>query len=148
MGFGAGITQTIFFVAAVLLATATVVMTYSALQDVTADLQAHADVVGQRLRSDIRVINDPAHVVTSPLTLLVKNVGVQPLHPELWNVVLDGVVRTSVTVDVLSSSDDTTVGEAQVAQLSVSGFTLGSGDHTVRVVAETGVEDEFRFNGG
>lgn len=146
MGLSEGVTQTIFFVAAILLATAVVVMTYGALQNVTGDLQAHAQVASQRLRSEVRIINDPAHVTTSPsLILYVKNVGVQALHPELWNVILDGTVKTSVTVDVLGTTDDTTVGEAQVAQLTVGSPGLSTGDHTARVVAETGVADDFVF---
>lgn len=147
MGLSDGVTQTIFFVAAILLATAVVVMTYGALQGVTGDLQAHADVASQRLRSEVRIINDPAHVTTSPsLILYVKNVGVQALHPELWTVLVDGTVKTSVTVDVLGSTDDTTVFEAQVAQLTVGSPGIGTGDHTVVVVAETGVDDAFVFN--
>ena len=143
-----GVTQTIFFVAAVVLATATVAMTYSAVQGMAGDVQSHAQVVGQRLRSDLRIVNDPQHVVTSPLTLYIKNIGSQTLYPELWTLLVDGLARTSVTYDVLGSADDTALREAEVVQAEVTGFVLGSGDHSVRVVAETGVEDHFTFYGG
>lgn len=146
MGMSDGVTQTIFFIAAVVLATATVAMTYGAVQGMAGDVQAHADLMGQRLRSDLRVISDPANVPTSPLTLLVKNIGDRPLHPELFTVLVDGSVHTDVAVDVLGSDDDTTLRAAEVASLVLTGLTPASGDHTVRVVDASGVADEFRFH--
>lgn len=146
MAASESVTQTIFFIAAIVLATATVGMTYGAVQGMAGDVEAHAQTLGQRLRSDIRIVNDAAHVTTSPLTVLVKNVGAQTLHPELWTVLVDGTAHTDVTRDVLGSADDDTLGAAQTVELQVNGATIASGDHAVRVVAETGVADEFRFH--
>ena len=74
MGMSDGVTQTIFFIAAVVLATATVAMTYGAVQGMAGDVQAHADLMGQRLRSDLRVISDPATVSYTHLTLPTKRI--------------------------------------------------------------------------
>jgi archaellum component FlaG (FlaF/FlaG flagellin family) len=148
MGMGDGVSQTIFFIAGITLATAVVVMASGALTQLSGDIGAHAQDLGKRLKSDIKIINDPAHVPASPLTLYVKNTGSQRLLPSLWTVLVDGSVQTGLGVDVLGSADDTNLGQAQVAQLQVSGLSLASGDHTARVIAETGVYDDLSFTTG
>lgn len=146
MGMGDSVTELVFFIAALLLATATVAVTVGAVQGMTGDVGLHAQTLGQRLRSDVRLVNDAAHVTTSPLTLLVKNVGSLTLHPTLWTVLVDGSPNANVTVTVLDQADNSTLGEAQVAKLEVAGTSLATGDHVARVVTETGVADELRFH--
>ncbi|HEV8358963.1 MAG TPA: hypothetical protein VGR28_00765 [Candidatus Thermoplasmatota archaeon] len=140
------ITQTIFFIAAVLLATATVAMTYNAVQGMAGDMETHADLLGQRLRSEVRVINDPLNVDVSPdLVLLVKNIGEQTLHPSLWTVLHDGTAYATFTVDVLDSANDDDLRQSETASIAVTGLAPAAGDHAAKIVAETGVSDEMDY---
>ena len=146
MGAGDAVSQTIFFIAAVALSAAVVVMAGGAVQHLGGDIAANADTMGARLRSEVRIISDAANVPNDPLVVLVKNVGDASLHPSLWTILYDGTAETNLTFDVLGSADDTTLRESEVVQVTVVGLNASDADHTLRVIAETGVEDEWRFN--
>jgi archaellum component FlaG (FlaF/FlaG flagellin family) len=146
VGVGDSVSQTIFFIASVALATAVVVMAAGAVNNLTGDIAANADTTGTRLRSEIRIISDAGNVQNNPLKVLVKNVGAQTLHPSLWTVLYDGTAQTTLSFDVLSSTDDLTLGEAQVVLVTITGLNASNADHTVRVITESGVEDQWMFN--
>lgn len=145
MGMGEGVSQVIFFIAGITLATAVVVMASGALNQLSGDIGAHAQDMSKRLKSDLHIVNDPAHVPTSPLTLYVKNTGSQRLQPSLWTVLYDGTAETNLTITIIGGADNTNLGQAQVAEVQVNGLTVAAGDHSVRVVAETGVYDDMTF---
>lgn len=139
--------ESILFIGAVIAATAFAgVMTGVAnnlASDVRADAQAEADAT----RSDVTIINDPASVIQSPdLILHVKNTGRVSVDPSTLVLMVDGVLVTGITYDVVGSTDDTRLAPGQVLTLTANAG-LGAGDHRARVVTGTGASDDFAWSG-
>lgn len=142
MGADTTSTQLIFFIAATVVATAAA----GILSGVTTNLVQKASVRGQsfgdEIASEVKIINDPAHVVTSPSTLFyVKNTGSTTLDTSTITVIVDGqIVNTTQTL----LGGEQVFRHGDVLQVTY-GSTLASGDHTVQVIMENGVKDSLTF---
>jgi archaellum component FlaG (FlaF/FlaG flagellin family) len=96
---------------------------------------------GDQLTSEIRIVNDPGKVSTSPTLFYVKNTGETTMPTSTITTILDGaVIATTNTL----LNGETTFRPGDVVELSYSG-SVASGDHRVRVVMENGVYDEMEF---
>lgn len=138
-------TETIFFIAAALVATTVVGVLGNVVQDISRSTAVRGRALAEELRTDIAIINDPGAVATSPLTVYAKNTGLAPLTTNLTNVLVNGSVQTNLTFDVLGSSDDTAWPSGEVLKITVNGVSLPSGDHRVRVVTSNGIRAEMEF---
>ena len=146
MGSGGPASETILFIGAIVVATAVVGAVTAVAQSTSNDLRDRGRILSTSLRSDITIINDPLAVPTAPLTLYVKNTGSATLHSQFVDVLLDGVVSTDVSFDVLGSPDDEVWRPGEVLELTVNDLAVTPGDHRARVVAHTGAEDTLEFH--
>ncbi len=144
MGFETSATHIVFFIAAVVLAGAVVGTLSTQIGKFQNDIQDRGELLSDELSTDIRIINDAANVPNNPIVLYVLNTGERPLNPNSTVVFVDGQPYTSLTFDVLETSED--VWRAgQVLEITVTGLNLGAGDHRAKVSVAHGVSDSFRF---
>lgn len=142
MGADTTSTQLIFFIAATVVATAAAGVMSAIVTDLVEKAQQRSDAFGDELTSEIRIINDPSRVVTSPSTIFyVKNTGQETLDYRNATVLIDGSV---VTATYALLGGETVFRTGAVAQYTYSS-SLSSGDHRVKFSMENGVDDELRF---
>lgn len=142
MGADTTSTQLIFFIAATVVATATAGIFTSVVTDLTGKASIRARSFGDEIASQVKIINDPNAVVTSPDTIFyVKNTGSTTLDWFNMTVLVDGTVVT--TTKALMGSE-TSFRTGAVTQVTYDP-TLAAGDHRVAVSMENGVHDELRF---
>lgn len=142
MGADTTSTHLIFFIAATVVATATAGIFTGVVTDLTDKASLRAKTFGDELISEIRIINDPNAVTTSPDTIFyVKNTGQTTLDYLNMTVLVDGAVVT--TTNTLLDGE-ASFRPGAVAQLTYA-TSLAAGDHRVMVSMENGVKDELRF---
>ncbi len=139
------VAESIMFIGAVIVATAFVGVFAAVVQEFSNSLRQRGDVAAEELGTDITIINDPDAMLVSPFTLYVKNTGAVVLDATLTDVLVDGQPSGNLTYDVLGSVDDVAWPPGAVLEIQVNDLNPGSGDHRVRVVSSTGVEDRLRF---
>lgn len=142
MGADTTSTHLIFFIAATVVATATAGIFTGVVTDLTGKATARAKSFGDELASEVKIINDPSAVVTSPDTIFyVKNTGATTLDYGNMTVLVDGAVVTTVKALL---GGETVFRPGAIVQLTYDP-TLSAGDHRVSVNMENGVRDEMRF---
>lgn len=142
---GSAVSETILFVGAIVITTAVVGVTAGVVQNMSGGIRDRGTMMADDLVTDITIINDPESMATSPLVLYVKNTGSRSLHASLVEVLVDGEVAQSTTMDVLGSVDDDLWVPGQVLQITVEDVSVSTGDHRVRVVTENGIRDSLSF---
>ncbi|MGB0652551.1 MAG: hypothetical protein ACPGQL_05075 [Thermoplasmatota archaeon] len=142
---GSAASESILFIGAILATTAVVGALVPVIQELSGDLRDRGRTTGDRLASDISIINDAEAMATSPLVVYVKNTGQTSLVVTDFTFLLDGQVSTNTTYDVLDASDDTTLHPAQVLQATVNDLSVTVGDHRIRAVAGTGADAGLTF---
>jgi archaellum component FlaG (FlaF/FlaG flagellin family) len=138
--------ETILFIGAIVTATAVVGVLGLVVQDLSGGMRVRGGSLAKEYGTDIAVINDPMEVTVAPLTLFVKNVGGSTLASSLTNVFLDGAMSGSPTYDVLGAADDSVWRPGDVLKITAPDLAVASGDHRVRVVAETGISADLQFH--
>lgn len=142
MGADTTSTHLIFFIAATVVATATAGILSGVITDVVGKAQIRGHAFGNEISSEIKIINDPTKVVTSPSTIFyVKNTGATTLDYGNATVLVDGSI-VSTTKALLNG--DTAFRSGAIVQITYAS-TLAAGDHRVQVTMENGVTDEMRF---
>ncbi len=150
MGAETSATHTIFFIAAIVIATSLVgVFTYS-IDSISEGIESRRNILTKELASDITIINDPSNVPYSGgvLTIYVKNTGEEKLYTDFVDVLVDGEYQTTVTIKLKNDAgawvDSETWDLKEVIRLQIT-VSLSSGDHTVKVIPETDVSDRMDF---
>ena len=142
MGADTTSTQLIFFIAATVVAAAAAGILSGIILDLSGKMEIRGKAFGEEIESRIEIINDPRSVVTSPDTLFyVKNTGKRQLDYLNATIILDGEIVTT-THSLLGGESSFRSGA--VMQITYDP-TLAAGDHTLRVVMENGVSDDFEF---
>lgn len=144
MGFGVSASHMIFFIAALVIATAVVGTLHNSAGKLSGGIDSKSDALHDELITDLRIINDPAEVSSSPLVVYVLNTGSKTLDPDSVILLINGAVHSATTTDVIDG--DTMWRPGQVLQITADGSDLPGGDHRVRVVTDTGASDTLRFN--
>lgn len=142
---GGAASESILFIGSIIAATAFVGVFAGVLQGFGDTFREQGNVVSDGLQSDMTIINDPENIATSPLVVYIKNTGAIGLFPENTNILVDGVVAQNVTYDVLGEADDTVWPVGTVLEVTVNDIVPGVGDHSLRVVGGTGVDDALPF---
>lgn len=138
--------ESIIFIGAVIAATAFAGVFTAVGNALSDDVRQQGEQKSAELRSDIQILNDPAAVTTSPdLVLYIKNTGDITLDPGESSIVVDGVLQTTVTYDVLGSADDDTWPPGSVVEATVT-VSLAGGDHRARVTAGPGATAQFAWS--
>lgn len=143
MGASGASTQLIFFVSALIVATAVVAVAANGVYKITNGIDQKSDNVENELLTDIAIINDPNEVPNDPVLVYVKNVGKTVLNQNLVSVIIDGVMITGHTM-TLSGNSSSNWEPSSVLTISID-TELVSGDHTIKVITENGVSDTLSF---
>lgn len=143
MGASGASTQLIFFVSALIVATAVVAVTANGVYKITNGIDQKSDIVEKELLTEIAIINDPDEVPNDPVMIYIKNVGKTVLNQNYITVILDGMLVTNSTL-TLSGSTSSYWDPASMLTVSID-QDLGTGDHTVQVTTENGVSDKLSF---
>ena len=143
MGMSTATSQLIFFIAAMVVASAVVGAMSKGVFEVTDGISGKSKLVDEQLKTSILIINDPDDVLNNPVVLYVKNTGSTILGKDLITVQLDGDANLSYTVSVTGGM----AGEWSPSSLLTITITknLASGDHSAIVTTQNGVSDSFKF---
>ena len=143
MGASGGTTQLIFFVSAIIVATAVVAVAANSVYELTKGIDDRSEQIGDEMSTHIEIINDPSTVPNDPVLIYVQNQGTMVLNHNYIIVMLDGI---AVTDPDLSLTGNTTTHWDPSSILTISiDQNLSSGDHVVQVTTENGVTDSMSF---
>ncbi len=143
MGASGASTQLIFFISALIVATAVVAVAANGVSKITNGIDQKSDNVEKDLLTDISIINDPDEIPNDPVRIYVKNVGKTVLNQNYITVMLDGFAVTNYTL-TLSGSTLSYWDPASMLTISID-QNLAEGDHSVQVTTENGVSDKLSF---
>ncbi|MBU1159376.1 MAG: hypothetical protein KKE24_08575 [Candidatus Thermoplasmatota archaeon] len=143
MGASGASTQLIFFVSAVIVASAVVAAAANSVYGITSGIDQKSDNIQKEMLTEISIINDPTNVPNDPVRIYVKNLGNTVLNQNYITVMLDGMVVTDYTLS-LSGNTSSYWDPSSVILITID-QTLASGDHTVTVTTENGIMDRLSF---
>ncbi len=136
-------TELIFFVSALIVATAVVAVAANGVYDLTNGINDQGEQVSSEMSTRIVIINDPSAMPNDPLLIYVQNTGSTTLNHNYISVMLDGVVTTDYSLS-LSGNRTSFWDPASLLTISVD-VALSSGDYTVQVTTENGISDTLSF---
>lgn len=145
MGFSLTGTHVVFFIAAVIAASAVSGVLIAVVTDLSKSLSERGDRVQKHLDTEFKIINDPDHIPLSGnnYSFYLKNIGAKELATtnETFHLFVDGEI---IVIENYSFSDDS-IKPDEVTTLYIDNSEISSGDHTLRVVGPQAIEDEFTF---
>jgi flagellar protein FlaG len=145
MGFSLTGTHVVFFIAAVIIASAASGVFIAVVNDVTTSFSERGDRVKVQLNTEFKIISDPDNIPTSGSNyqFYLKNIGGSELSTsnETFHVFIDG----ELIVTANYSFADATIQPDETTTLSINTNDISTGDQTLRVVGPQAVEDEFDF---
>jgi archaellum component FlaG (FlaF/FlaG flagellin family) len=145
-----GATHLIFFIAAMIIASALVGGFYVVIDNLNEGMIERSDAEQRSIRSRVEIINDlvamPYNNTSKELTVYVKNTGVQRLDPNQTVVFIDGLDH-NYTWSLVGGAGNWTQGETLELVVEDCYFTAFS-DHSVKVSASYGASDRKNFRIG
>lgn len=148
MGADTTSTHLIFFIAGTVIAVTAAVALSGIVVTLSGKMEVKGRSMGDQLVTDIQIANDPSNVPDNPVVIWVKNTGTTTLNGTYVTLIFDGQVRTTTKlVEGQSPAADLTWRQGDVLKLTYSANVANS-DHTVRVIAENGIWDDFKYSGG
>jgi flagellar protein FlaG len=143
----ASVSQMVFFIAAVLVAGSMAGVFISVSNSMSHTIEQRGDSMSTQLQTDITIINDPVVVPYSDgnLTLYVKNTGTSTLSENSLTILVDGEFYNATSITSSNSDQKWLPEKVLTIQLDVH---LNTGDHSAKVVTESGINDvlQFRIN--
>jgi len=145
-----GATHLIFFIAAMVIASALVGGFYVVIEDLNDGMVARSDAEQKSIRSRVEVINDlvamPYNNTSKELVVYVKNTGAQGLDPNLTVVFIDGF-HHNFTWRLVGGAAEWMPGST--VELVVEDCYLAPmSDHSVKVSTSYGASDRKEFRIG
>ena len=145
MGFSLTGTHVIFFIAAVIAASAVSGVLLAVTNDLSKSLSDKGDRVQKHLDTEFKIINDPNHIPSSANNYLfyLKNIGSGELETtnETFHLFVDG----EIVVKENYYFSDGAIKPDEVTTIYIDTSEISSGDHTLRVVGPQDIEDTFTF---
>jgi archaellum component FlaG (FlaF/FlaG flagellin family) len=140
----AGTTQTIFFVAAIVVAASLSGVFIGLSSNMATAIEKRATNFSDKLDTSIKVINDPAFMPynDSNLTLYIKNTGSIILLPTDMIVMIDGLLQNDSSWAIMGGATQWVPGIVLEVHLNI---ILANGDHTAKVVISNGISDSMGF---
>jgi len=144
MASDASFTQTIFFIASIVVAVSIAGTIMGATGMMVDEVRTKANAAASELGSSISIINDPRHVpyADGQLTLYIKNVGsTAPPYEDLL-IFLDGeyVEYHANLID----GPNNTWSTGRVVEVTIA-TELVPGDHSIKAVLSNGISDTLDF---
>ncbi len=145
-----GATHLIFFIAAMIIASALVGGFYVVIDNLNDAMVARSDAEQRSIRSRVEIINDlvamPYNNTSKELTVYVKNTGAQRLDPNQTVVFIDGLHHNS-TWRIIGGGGNWTQGAT--LELVVEDCYLSAwSDHSLKVSTSYGASDRKEFRIG
>jgi len=145
MGFSLTGTQIIFFIAAVIIASAVSGVFIVVVNDVTSSFSDRGLRVQEQLDTEFKIINDPDNIPSEGSNYLfyMKNIGGAKLitSNDTFQVFIDGDLVAIANYNFSDSS----IQPGDVATLYITTSEITAGDRVLRVVGPRAIEDEFTF---
>jgi archaellum component FlaG (FlaF/FlaG flagellin family) len=140
----AGTTQTIFFVAAIVVAASLSGVFIGLSSNMATAVEKRATNFSDKLDTGIKVINDPAFMPYSDsnLTLYIKNTGSIILLPTDMIVMIDGLLQNTSSWTIMGGAVQWVPGIVLEVHLNI---ILANGDHTAKAVISNGISDSMGF---
>ena len=137
----------IFFIAAAIIAGSVAAALFINTQSVVDSVSIASKTLSGQLKTDVTIINDPEKIPRSGdvYTFYVKNTGKRILPTEYVNVIIDGIIIPEADMTKTIVGGGSTWGSGDVLQIDVTYTGLSSGDHTIRVITENGIDDSMDF---
>jgi archaellum component FlaG (FlaF/FlaG flagellin family) len=135
--------QTIYFVAAVVAATALAGAMISISYAAAETMRNEGNAFAEQMQTGIQIINDPRIVPVHDgnITIYIKNIGKSTLSPLGLTLFLDGEVVSDATYPTLTNAY---WAEGEIIEINMPGPTSG-GDHTLKVILKNGVSTTMMF---
>jgi len=153
VGFSLTGTHVIFFVAAIIVASAVSGIFVAITMNVSMSLSDRGDRLQEQLDTDFKIINDPENIPTSgsdfptsgsDYVFYLKNIGGKKLSTtnETFQLFIDG--------DIIATADynfsDDSIQPSKYTRIYVAQSTISLGYHTLRVVGPLSIEDGRKLN--
>jgi len=142
------VSQIIFFIASIVVATMVVGGLFVVTQDFTDALEDRGHTNAEKLRTRILIVNDPVAMpynnTTGELHVYVKNIGMREIGMGSIAILLDGRPATISDVSLLNGTDWE---PGRTVDVNVTA-TLDPGDHEMMVIVEYGASDRMTFRIG
>jgi len=144
----AGASHIIFFVASMVLATLVVGAISINVQSVADATRGSGTMLSKQIKTDITIISDSTMIPTngSYRVFYAKNTGKAKLDINQIDVFLDGqyITDSSLILKVLDTGE-TIWREGEVLEVNIANSEISIGDHSLRIVTETGILDTMDF---
>lgn len=146
---GTAVSHLVIFIASILIAGSVAGVLTDEVAKVSQSIEDQGFDLSQEIRTDIELISDPGSSNccfdgdANEVTILVKNTGSRtlPADPGTVDVLINGSYHANVSLTVVDGSDWS---PGNVAEITVSSVSLGSGDHRVKVIVQ-GDEEVLEF---
>ena len=148
MGADTSATHLIFFITAMVIATGVVGVIFSNVNAVTDSTASASRMLSEKMKTDITIINDPSNIPTSGSNVyifFVKNTGRTNLAPEYVDVIIEGIFINESDMVKTVESGGIVWDQGDVLQIDVTFAGMGTGDKTIRVITENGIDDSLDF---
>ena len=144
MASDASFTQTIFFIASIVIAVSIAGVLMGMTGMMVDEMKVKADATASEMGSSIAIVNDPRNVPYSEgrLTLYIKNLGnVAPSYESLL-IFIDGEY-IEYYADLINGANRTW-STGSVIEVTVMA-DIAPGDHTVKAILSNGISDTLDF---
>jgi len=146
MGFSLTGTHVVFFIAAVIIASAVSGVLIAVITDVMGSYEERGVRVQDKLDIEFKIINDPDNIPSSGSDYLfyLKNIGSKkiPTTNTTFTLFIDGEIVAVANYNF----SDTSIANDVVTTLYIATSEISAGYHILRAVGPSDIDDEFMFN--
>ena len=146
---GTSASQMIFFIAAMIVATAVAGVFITVTINLAKDIRKTADDTGGGFNTQITVINDPSampyNATASTLVVYVKNIGSAVIDVNSTVILVNGTyfTKSNMTFSLLDGAKEWK--REVVLQITLSNCTLAAGDHSLKIIVQGTESVTFSF---
>jgi flagellar protein FlaG len=146
---GTSASQMIFFIAAMIVATAVAGVFVTTTINLSRDIRNTADDTGTQFNTQIAIINDPSAMpyndTCSTLVLYVKNIGSTVIGTNSVTILLNGTYFTRDNMTFQLKDGATGWAKEVVLEITMTNVTLAAGDHTLKIIVQGKESVSFAF---
>ena len=145
MGLADSSTHMIFFIAAAVVASSLVGVFADTIYSIQGGINQKGTTLTNGLSTRIKIINEPTAMpyTDNVLTIYVSNIGENTLDQNKIIILIDGVVKTDVTITLIDNSIYYWSGTKTI-KIEINNISLDTGDHTAKVTIH-GIHDKLDF---
>jgi len=146
---GTSASQMIFFIAAMIVATAVAGVFVTTTINLAKNIRDTAKDEGNQFNTQITIINDPSampyNATCSTLILYVKNIGSTVIGENTVTILINGTyfTKNNMTFQLLDGATEWK--REVVLEITLNNVTLASGDHTLKLIVQGKESVSFPF---